>query len=470
MANMERQDNVAPQADAENPWDIVAQMANKPVAEVQEEFSGDIEAAKEQLTIALAERSIAEDASREIVYDLLERIPTEERLESIEGTTVDSYAAFMKRIPKANLETCEWSVYSAAIEEMRNPDNWEPSRHELHTSMIEDTMIGMQALSDRLRAAEQERGEPKPIIYLMRGCCGAGKTTALRSGERIAGVLDENGKPTGTLAPDTFKGALRRCSMSEDDPPLLTHSQVHQESGFISAEVNARVSALAEESRDSGGFSMVVDKLMGNYSDVARMFETAEQTDRNVSMIDVDVPLELSAIRVLGRTAEGDDPQMNFDKVAMAFRAIRTERHKLLKEAISSDSRFHSYELVVFDKETRSQKTIFKTADGAERSTGNKSMTSAELAQYSMSPESAQSEIDSTREQVITPAFIERFINDYFAEDETSQKYADSTRRLLVQFMGMTIGDAMSVRCGEKRREDVEVHSLNSVAGEAVAA
>ena len=417
-----------------------------------EEFSSDkvvdseLEKKKEYFASLVREKGselLSNDDVRRELYVELDNIPIEDRLDLIVGTSVDSYAAFMTVVPKEGMEHCAPEIWNEAA---TSPD-WSQERLALHEEIIDATVSGAEALSQRLRKAEIERGEPKPIIYVMRGCCGAGKTTALRNGVRIPGVLDENGKPSGTLAPDVYKGPLRRGKIEvvEGEAPVFSHSQVHQESGFVGQKVSQRISEISQQKQESGeGFSIVYDKLMGRFNQVESVARSAESTERNMSLIDVDVPLELSAIRVLGRTAEGDDPQMNFDSAANAF------YEKLAKD---SENGIHRYELVVFDTESHGQKTLMITEDGMTAESG----TDEEISKYCPSEEDCNEEIEATRNQVISPDYIERFLGDYFANDEVSQRYAQSTRALMEEFMGMTIADAMAVRCGQKKRSEVNI-------------
>lgn len=427
-----------------------------------EEFSSDkvedseLEQKKENFASLVREKGsslLSDDDIRRELYTELDNIPVEDRLDLIVGTSVDSYAAFMTVVPKESMEHCAPEIWS---ETATSPD-WSPERLALHEEIVDATVSGAEALSQRLRKAEIERGEPKPIVYVMRGCCGAGKTTALRNGVRIPGVLDENGKPSGTLAPDVYKGPLRRGKIEvvEGEAPVFSHSQVHQESGFVGQKVNQRISEISKQKQGSGeGFSIVYDKLMGSFNQVEGVARSAESTERNMSLIDVDVPLELSAIRVLGRTAEGDDPQMNFDSAANAFYENRTNRRDIIERlAKDSENGIHRYELVVFDTESHGQKTLMITEDGMTAESG----TDEEISKYCPSEEDCNEEIEATRNQVISPDYIERFLGDYFANDEVSQRYAQSTRALMEEFMGMTIADAMAVRCGQKKRSEVNI-------------
>ena len=68
------------------------------------------------------------------------------------------------------------------------------------------------------------------------------------------------------------------------------------------------------------------------------------------------------------------------------------------------------------------------------------------------SPETTEAEISEARDTVITDEYIDTFIGKYFDEsDEKSMQYAASTRATLEQFKGLTLADALDVRCGKKK-------------------
>jgi hypothetical protein len=68
------------------------------------------------------------------------------------------------------------------------------------------------------------------------------------------------------------------------------------------------------------------------------------------------------------------------------------------------------------------------------------------------SKEATEAEIDEVGSTVITDEYIDSFIGKYFDEsDEKSMRYAASTRATLEQFKGLTLADALDVRCGKKK-------------------
>ena len=348
------------------------------------------------------------------------------------------------------LSDSEWDAVQA---QMDNPENWPTYRRELHERAVAERLESCDSMSRRLRAKERERGDPA-TIYVLRGTCGAGKTTALRTGDRFPGVLDEDGQPTGALSADLMKIPLRNDGLAEGEVSQVSHTQVHQEAGVLNRRLTQAVHERAIAARDSGeGYSMVIDKLMCKHHDILDVIKDAESTERDLRVIDVDVPFELSAVRVLCRTAEGDDPQVPFENVAYSFRNIRTERSKLLMTASTGGEKspIRSYELIVFNPATKKQETVFSAENGHPNGVTGPEAASM-VYQAVSSPETTEAEISEARDTVITDEYIDTFIGKYFDEsDEKSMRYAASTRATLEQFKGLTLADALDVRCGKKK-------------------
>lgn len=390
--------------------------------------------------------------SSELAEVPFEFLPEEEARRVLRETPQESFKVLMRNPPErtTGLSDSEWDVVQA---QMDNPENWPAYRRELHERAVAERLESCDSMSRRLRAKERERGDPA-TIYVLRGTCGAGKTTALRTGDRFPGVLDEDGQPTGALSADLMKIPLRNDGLAEGEVSQISHTQVHQEACVLNRRLTRAVHERAMAARDSGeGYSMVIDKLMCKHQDIVDVIRDAESTERDMRVIDVDVPFELSAVRVLCRTAEGDDPQIPFENVAYSFRNIRNERAKLLKTACISGDKcpIRSYELVVFNPTTKKQETVFSAESGRPKRVT--SLEERELVMQAVSSkEATEAEIDEVGGTVITDEYIDTFIGKYFDEsDEKSMRYAASTRATLEQFKGLTLADALDVRCGKKK-------------------
>lgn len=302
-----------------------------------------------------------------------------------------------------------------------NPENWDERRRLLHEQLITENIQLSLNLSKRL-----ERENPKlppPTIFALRGSPGAGKTTSLRRGhEMFKGILDENGQPSGSLAPDVFKVPLK-------DGGNLSSDQVHTESTMLGRVVKKEIS--------NANTSIVFDKLMNESADIEEMIESAKETNRKIAIMDIDVPLELSAVRVLGREKGGADPNIRFDGVSQGFRGIRQNReaqHKLLDD---NSQLVNGYLLMAYDKE--SQQSV-EVAMWDEES-GKVRIVEGREDLAGQSIEDPEEEIERIKNTVITEEYIKFFTTTYF--DEKSQQFAENTAQILRQYLGKTISMAL---------------------------
>ncbi len=349
-----------------------------------------------------------------------------EELEKLESTGVKSFKIFMRPPPiekTFGLTDGEWRQVQARFD---SPDEWHPERVKFHEQIVTEMLSKADALSQRLRKHEIEEGR-KPTIYCLRGTCGSGKTTALRGG-LFNGILDETGEPSGTLAPDTLKTPLRKNG-------TMSHAQVHDESSMLSR----KLSLAMRERAMSEPYSMVYDKLMAYPTDFEDVFEDAAETDREVAILDMDVPLEPSAVRVLSRTKGGEDPILNFGGVANAFSAVRKNRATLLEQISEHPDRVSAYTLRVYDPETKQTVEAARLENGKIQTIPGME-TLAEKAVAS-SDESIDAEIAAIRDTVITEEYIAYFEDTYF--DENSKQYAEKNAAALREYIGKTLGEAL---------------------------
>ena len=255
--------------------------------------------------------------------------------EKLAASGVKSFEIFMRPplIKRTfGLTSDEWREISARLD---NPEEWHPERVKLHNHIMKTMFAKIDALSQRLRQCEIDEGRGA-TIYCLRGACGSGKTTALRKGI-FRGLLDENGKPSGVLAPDVLKTPLRGDS-------YLNHTQVHDESSML----NRKLSRVVMKKAMQGPYSMVYDRSMAYPTDFEDVFNDALETNRKVVILDFDIPLELSAVRVLSRVKNGEDPNINFSGVADAFLAVRKNRAILFSQISEHSDVVSEYELRVF--------------------------------------------------------------------------------------------------------------------------
>lgn len=348
-----------------------------------------------------------------------------QQVEKMEEMGAKSFKIFMRPPPiekTIGLPNGEWRKVQARFDDL---DEWNPERLKLHERIVGEMMPKVDALSQRLRQHEIEEGRA-PTIYCLRGTCGSGKSRALRNG-LFEGILDENGKPTGTLAPDVLKTPLRGG--------VMTHAQVHDESAML----NRQISRIVHEKALKEPYSMVYDKLMAYETDFEDVFKDAKETNREVAILDMDVPLELSAVRVLTRTKTGEDPILDFDGVANAFMAVRKNRSALVKQMSENSDKVSSYTLRAFDPEVKEVIEVAKLENGRIRALPGKEKI-AEQAVIS-TDEDIDEEVERVKNTVITEEFIRYFDDRYF--DDESKRFAVKNIAALREYIGKTLSEAL---------------------------
>ncbi len=302
-----------------------------------------------------------------------------------------------------------------------NPENWDETRRLLHEKLKIENIQKALDLSRRLEIANPKI--PPPTIFALRGSPGAGKTTSLRRGnEMFRGILDENGQPSGSLAPDVFKGPLK-------EKGNLSSNQVHAESTMLGRIVKKEVS--------NANTSVVFDKLMNENADIEEMIESAIETNRKIAIMDIDVPLELSAVRVLGREKGGADPNITFEGVEQGFRGIRQNREAAHKILDSNPKLVSGYVLMAYDIESRQSVEVAMWDDEA----GNVRILEGKENLAKQSIEDPEEETERIKNTVITEEYIKNFTTTYF--DEKSQPFAEKTAQTLRQYLGKTISMAL---------------------------
>ena len=315
-----------------------------------------------------------------------------------ESTGKKTYEIYMRPpiITKTSgLTDDEWRKVSARFDDS---NEWHPERVALHERIISTLLEDTDALSRRLREYET-KNERGPTLYCLRGACGSGKTTALRDG-MIGGVLDDDGELSGTLAPDVIKMFLRRGG-------VLNHLQVHDEASMLSRKL---VKVLHERAMLEP-YSVIYDKSMAYVTDFEDVFNDAVEAKQKVVILDIDVPLELSAVRVLVRPKGGRSANIDFDGVARAFGAIRKNRPRLHKQILENSNVIDSYTLKCFDYETKHLEDAMRYENGEFRTLPGKE----ELAKIAVMSAKKQidAEIEKVRETMITEGFISHFCDVY---------------------------------------------------------
>lgn len=246
--------------------------------------------------------------------------------ETLRGNSYELRREILKR-SNGDIATHEAYTYSSNIPQgiefdafLDNPDNWIPERRTLQQQIIDAEYEKALALSVRL-------GDPEPTVYALRGNTAAGKTTATRNDELFRRALDESGHPSGAINPDTYKNGLK-TSEAIDGRQSIRHSQAHEEGSMIARKISGKIA-------DSES-SMVIDKRMNKAKNITELIAIAEQHGKGVRILDVDVPLETSLIRVLGRKIGGEDPIVPFEAIAEGYEGVRQNRAALIEQVINN--------------------------------------------------------------------------------------------------------------------------------------
>ena len=306
---------------------------------------------------------------------------------------------------------------------------WIEERQAWHE---EELILAREAAKD----LSEKLGDP-PRIIAMRGCCGSGKSYAVKSLYGESGIFDSQGDVPGAVKPDYFKTRIKQHERESPPPPGIevTSVQVHMESTGMN-------SMFMHELAEDSDASLLIDKQLEAAGDIPELIELGKETGKSVELLDNDVPIELSAYRVLKREVGGTDPNIRFDGVASGFKGIRTNRESVYR-SVNTEEVVGIYSLRAFDPDSKQQIEIATKQDG-------KIVVKAgyeELAQRIIfqTEDEAIQEIKETGKHVITEEYIESFVSKYFDNSERGQKGADEAREIFGAYVGldMTIEEAM---------------------------
>ncbi len=218
-----------------------------------------------------------------------------------------------------NLE--KFKTTADIVKYIQNPNNWIEQRQLIHKALIASGIQEGIELSERLN-------EEIPTIYVLRGNTAAGKSTILRIEKMFQKTLDETGEPTGALNPDPYKEKLQK--LEEDGNGATTNSaQCHFESSLVNK-------VISDELLSKHDLSIVMDQRFAGESDVEKIVNIAEQTGRQIKILDIESPLEISLIRVLARNIY--EPRPSFDVIANGYEGIRLYRENVTNLAQEKDN------------------------------------------------------------------------------------------------------------------------------------
>ncbi|RKH67092.1 hypothetical protein D7W81_14415 [Corallococcus aberystwythensis] len=325
------------------------------------------------------------------------------------GGKVATYEAFTIGEPPKGEAMWKW------VEE---PKNWMPERREFQQQLLQSEVAKAQTLSDRL--------EPN-TVYALRGNTAAGKTTAVKSDPHLKSkVLDSHGELSGALNPDPIKEQLAKAQGGK-----ISTSQAHVEGSVISQKVEAEMLSRPNS-------SVVYDKRFAGKTDIPRMLEAIG--DRNVKIVDLEVPLETSSVRVLMRNPGTADPLVPFGAVEGGFKGVRENRLELLMgregsfQGVIENPKITDYKLMVTDSSGK-QVLVAEKRNG----TWMPPDTAEKQALYDRAvKESPAAEAERVKNTVIDDAFINRQVGAI-----TDPGFAQKMRARLTEYKGKTLGDAL---------------------------
>ena len=311
-----------------------------------------------------------------------------------------------------------------------NAEAWIEDRQKWHTEELDLAHAAALELSKKL-------GDP-PRIIAMRGGCGSGKSFAVKSLYGDRGIFDEEGDVPGAVKPDYFKTRIKKKEIESPPPPgiKVTSEQVHLES----TGMNAMFTELLAQDPAA---SLLIDKQLEAADDITSIIEMGKKYGKPVELLDNDVPIELSAFRVLKRQVGGVDPNIRFDGVSAGFRGIRVNREAALS-AVDSEEIVVNYSLRAFDPESRQQIEIAQKIDGrVVARAGFENLAEQVINQ----PEAeTDQEIQEAASRIISNEYIEEFVAKFFDDSERSEKGRMEARKILGAYVGldMTVEDALA--------------------------
>ncbi len=357
--------------------------------------------------------------SKENAKSVLQEIKSKD--ETIKGPSYKLRKEVLK-LSAGTIMTYEAYTYANQIPQggnldayLDNPDNWLPERLDFQKGIISGECEKAFALSKRLQDSE-------PTIYALRGNTASGKSTAIKSNELFKKSLDENGQATGAINPDTYKTAIKAIE-ADAGRQTVGHDQAHEEGSTIARKITQEV--LNSEA------SMVIDKRMNKEKNILELVKMAQETGKVIRILDVDVPLQTSLIRVLGRAIGGVDPNVPFGAVVEGFEGIRTNRVSLLQQ-VRDNPKIKDYVLYGMDENGDSVKM-------AEKTNGAFMVIEEQMENLKkILKENPQTEIETLGKTVIDESYIQGIM------DKTPDGQKEKVQTSLQRYTGKTLQQALN--------------------------
>lgn len=331
--------------------------------------------------------------------DMLRKVKAQEREQ--EGGALNSYELRRALLHASKGQIRSFEAYTVDLgyptgRELKNyldePEHWIPERRRLHDRVIAEQTAASAELSDAL----EEKYGRKGVVVAMRGNTASGKSSVMRQMR-----LPER----GIINTDSYKFELRTDEESADGWQNTTNFQVHDEGSMLSRKIRQEIEKI-------DGVSMVLDSRMQDRSDIDVILAHAERKDRVVHFVDIDAPLMVSLVRVLGRPAGGINPLVQYEGIVEGFDGVRHNRTALIRRAIA-DSRIKSYELYGVGED--GQLTLLARKEPAKP--GGFEVKNGVLFSTAVLPSRTRPEVDRAREARIDKTLIGELVPRFRVQD-----------------------------------------------------
>lgn len=220
------------------------------------------------------------------------------------------------------IQTTEAYTLTLDPQKIRNRDylkeasHWMPERIRFYcTTLIPQEYIRMIALSQRLK-------DPHPRVYALRGGTASGKTTVAI--QLFGRALDEQGELSGCINPDHMKCVVKSKTSFKQ---ILTNFQVHEE------VARGPLAHYEQAVLSMPKYSIMIDKRCSSLEDfMATVIHPTKSRKGHATVIDLDVPLEESMLRVLTtRDPRGKSACPHPSAIQEAFQEVRSSRSGIIK-------------------------------------------------------------------------------------------------------------------------------------------
>ncbi|HET9645416.1 MAG TPA: zeta toxin family protein [Burkholderiaceae bacterium] len=204
--------------------------------------------------------------------------------------------------------------------------NWVPERRRLHELVY--TNLRNEAIELHESIAAAQKPDAKPLLLMMRGNSGVGKTYFLS--HLVNKELPQLGLPDArdigskTINPDVFKEHLRKLIPGE----VKWSQSIHSEASMLADRLIA-------EMRDSKR-NFIVDKRLASVPDVEEITEpwrNSAASHRTV-MVDIDAPLNVSLRSCASRDDQGSAVRPPQEFIVDGFKAIRQSRRQVAESPL----------------------------------------------------------------------------------------------------------------------------------------